>query len=214
MTCPRCQHNNRRAAKFCEECGLPLDGAVATGKSYAELQTEVVGLTGSLGEALDQQTATAEILRVISSSPTDIQPVFDAIADSAARLCESFDSSVWRREGDGLVLVAHQGAIPQTGSGFLPLVRGTVGGRSVLEARPIHITDVQTEGDEFPETSKNARPSKSRCHSASRRRRERSAGLDRPPRCRCSGRVVGWPVRPGGQQRLPGVTGSPPGPVR
>ena len=72
-----------------------------------------------LAEALEQQTATSEILRVIRSSPSNVQPVFDAVAESAARLCESLDSSVWRRESDRLLLVAHHGAIPQTGSEIL-----------------------------------------------------------------------------------------------
>jgi two-component system, NtrC family, sensor kinase len=118
----------------------------------------VSALTRELAEAREQQAATSEILRVIRSSPSNVQPVFEAIAESAARLCESFDSSVWRREGDRLFLVAHHGAIPLTGSeSFLPLVRGTVGGRSVLDGRTVHIADVQTEGDEFPNTSENAR---------------------------------------------------------
>src|SRR5262245_2107080 len=63
-------------------------------------------------EARDQQTATSEILRVISSSPTDVQPVFNAIANSAARLCEAFDASVLRVDGDDLRLVAHHGPMP------------------------------------------------------------------------------------------------------
>src|SRR5262249_35978200 len=122
------------------------------------LRTANADLKKKFAEALEQQTATSEILRVIRSSPSNVQPVFDAVAESAARLCESFDSAVWRRESDRLLLVAHHGAIPQTGSAsFLPLVRGTVGGRSVLDGRTIHIADIQTKGDEFPNTSENAR---------------------------------------------------------
>ena len=93
-----------------------------------------------LSEALEQQAATSETLRVVRSSPRNVQPVFDAVAQSAARLCESLDSSVWRREGDRLLLVSHHGAIPQAGTESLPLVRGTVGGRSVLDGRIVHIT--------------------------------------------------------------------------
>ena len=113
-------------------------GSRPASSTLADLQEQVSALTRELAkaqkrlaEALEQQTATSEILRVIRSSPSNVQPVFDAVAESAARLCDSFDSNVWRREGDRLILVAHHGAIPQTGSESLPLVRGVVGGRSV-----------------------------------------------------------------------------------
>ena len=107
-----------------------------------------------LTEALEQQTATAEILRVISQSPTDVQPVFDAIAHSAARLCEAFDVIVLRVQGDVLRLVAHHGPMPATD---IPVHRGTLGGRTLIERRLIHIRDLQAELDDFPEGSALAR---------------------------------------------------------
>src|SRR5499426_2585938 len=66
--------------------------AIENVRLFKELQTSNRDLT----EALDQQTATSEILRVIASSQTDVQPVFDAIAESAARLCGAFDAVVYR----------------------------------------------------------------------------------------------------------------------
>src|SRR5262249_47418074 len=87
-----------------------------------DLQEQLDRRTHERDEALEQQAATSEVLRVISQSPGDLQPVFNAVAESAARLCESFDSAVWRREDDRLRLVAHHGAISQAGSeSFLPL---------------------------------------------------------------------------------------------
>jgi signal transduction histidine kinase/gas vesicle protein len=109
-------------------------------------------------EALEQQAAT-KILELISSSPTDIQPVLEALAESAARLCGSVDASIYRRDGDRLFLVAQVGSIPQgvTGEFFLPLGRGTVVGRSVLDGRTVHVLDLQAMGDEFPEGQEHAR---------------------------------------------------------
>jgi signal transduction histidine kinase len=109
-----------------------------------------------LTEALEQQTATSEILRVISSSPTDIQPVLDAVAERAARLCEAYDAVIFRCDGDVLRRVAHQGEIPAVIT--LPLVRGTAGGRSVIERRTIAIDDIRAAADEYPEGGEAARP--------------------------------------------------------
>jgi hypothetical protein len=95
------------------------------------------------------KAATSEILRVIASSPTDIQPVFDAVAETAVRLCESSDAEIFRRDGDRLLLVAHHGPIPSR-TLAVPLVRGTFNGRTVLDGRTFHVADLQSETDEFP----------------------------------------------------------------
>jgi signal transduction histidine kinase len=154
MKCPRCQHQNRAAAKFCEECATSVQ-AVSPGSPHGPSYAEV---SSALNEALEQQTATSEILRVISSSPTDVQPVFDAIAQSASRLCGAFDASIFRVDGDRLAFVAHHGPIAQRHGDFsLPLVRGTVGGRSVLESRTVQVADLQNEDREFPDAVENAR---------------------------------------------------------
>src|SRR5262249_747052 len=63
-------------------------------------------------EALDQQTATSEILRVISSSPTDLRPVFDTIVRNAVQLCGAIYGTLNRLDGDLIYLVAHHGLTP------------------------------------------------------------------------------------------------------
>src|SRR3984893_13188931 len=108
-----------------------------------------------LAEALEQHTATSKILSAVARSSTDVQVVLDAICESAARLCEAYDSTIWRPDGDRVVLVAHHGPITQVQS--VPLVRGTVAGRTILEKRTLHIADMHTQADEFPVTSELAR---------------------------------------------------------
>jgi GAF domain-containing protein len=125
-----------------------------------QLFKELEARNADLTDALARETATSEILRVISSSPTDVQPVLAAVAESAARLCGAFDATIFHREGDCLRLVAHHGpmAIPgPPGEGIVPLVRGTVSGRSVLDGQTVHVADLQLEADEFPEGREFAR---------------------------------------------------------
>jgi GAF domain-containing protein len=112
-------------------------------------------LKRELAEAREQQAATAEILRVISSSPTDLKHVFAETAASAARVCAAYDAGIFQADGDLLRLVAHHGPIPPGDA--LPLKRGFLIGRAVLERRTIHVADLQAETDEYPEGSDHAR---------------------------------------------------------
>jgi signal transduction histidine kinase len=111
-----------------------------------------------LTEALEQQAATSEILRVIASSPTDIQPVLDVVAENAARLTDAMDGLIARPEGDKLRVVAKYGSVPVPESGLLPFSRGFPAGRAVLDHKTIHVHDVLAEIDtEYPDSAVPAR---------------------------------------------------------
>jgi signal transduction histidine kinase/putative methionine-R-sulfoxide reductase with GAF domain len=128
--------------------------AVENVRLFKELEAR----NGDLTETLEQQTATAEILRVISSSPTDVQPVFVAVLASAARLCDALDATMFRVDGDVLRLVAHEGPIPSHPVGTpRPLTPATPSARAVLEGRTIQVADIQAEVGEYPEGSAFAR---------------------------------------------------------
>jgi signal transduction histidine kinase len=119
-------------------------------ESYANLEQKVDERTRELTEALEQQTATSEILRVISSSPTDIQPVLDAVAQSAARLCEANDAQIFRIDGEYLQRAAGYGSIPFS-STAVTITRETPAGRAVIDRQTVHIHDLTAELDEeFP----------------------------------------------------------------
>ena len=158
MQCPRCQHEHSPKANFCEGCGTPLARPGQNSPpaaSNADLQRDVDHLARALRESLEQQAATSEILRTISSSPTDVQPVLDAVAESAARLCEAPDVSIFVREADHLRVAARHGPIPSDAA--LPLSRESGVGWAVLEGRTVHVADMQTEPDQFPISVQNAR---------------------------------------------------------
>ena len=123
--------------------------AIENVRLFKELQARNAELT----EALEQQTATAEILRVISSSPTDIQPVLDAVAESAARLCDASDVVIRRVDGDVMRVVAHIGSVPIVEAVIAPHIsRDSIVGRTILERRTIHVDDVLAPNirDEYP----------------------------------------------------------------
>jgi two-component system, NtrC family, sensor kinase len=145
MKCPRCQHENPSHAKFCLECGVSFSNKCPSAGSHTDLQR-------ALSEAPEQQTATSEILRVISQSPTDVQPVFNAIAELAARLCDAAFSAVVRFDGELLHLVAVNNMLPEERAAYHSLFPrrpqlSFVMGRALLDGRPVHIEDVEADPD-------------------------------------------------------------------
>jgi class 3 adenylate cyclase len=128
--------------------------------TQAVIAIENTRLLSELRQSLELQTATADVLRVISSSPSDLRPVFNALAENAARLCQGFDVYIQLREGDLVRYVAHYGGtIPSSVAvgGTRPLTRDLVIGRAMLESKLIHLLDAQAETEEFPEGSAIAR---------------------------------------------------------
>ncbi|HZY43316.1 MAG TPA: GAF domain-containing protein, partial [Anaerolineae bacterium] len=122
--------------------------ALENARLFDEVQKKNVEIT----ESLEQQTATSEVLRVIANSPSDIQPVLDAVAENAARVCGANDALIFQVEGNQLRQVAHYGPIPvQPDELALPINRGSAGGRAVVLGDTIHIHDILAESDsEFP----------------------------------------------------------------
>ena len=104
-----------------------------------------------LAEAVEQQTFTSEILRIIANSATDLQPVLDAVAENAARLIDAQDAIIHRLDGDVLRDAAHFGVIPRTPDTTTPLTRDSVAGRAVVNQQLVHVHDMQAESEvKFP----------------------------------------------------------------
>src|SRR5215472_11877133 len=148
MKCLRCQQDNPVAdAQFCPRCGAPTEQAAqgaAPTVPYSDLQCE-------LTEARDQQTATSEILQVISRSPTDVQPVFDTIIRSAVRLLGGYSGLVTQIIGDHVHLAALTSTNPSGDAAQKALwprpVKEDVSvhGQVITSLVPSFITDVESD---------------------------------------------------------------------
>ncbi len=124
-------------------------------ESYAGLEQKVEERTRELTESLGQQTATSEILGVISSSPTDVQPVMDAVAENAARLCSATDAQIWLVEGEMVRQAAAHGSILSPSlEGGRPITPTVAGCRAILDRDIVHIPDISAPEAqrEFPDS--------------------------------------------------------------
>jgi len=143
MQCPRCQRENRPDATFCDGCGAPLKHSSASTQpapSYADVQS-------SLAESLTQQTATSEILGVISRSQTDVHPVFETIAANALRLCGAKFSLICMYDGELIHIAVLHNVSPEDAAAMrdafpMPPGRGGATARAVLTRSIVHIPDV------------------------------------------------------------------------
>src|SRR5215470_867892 len=110
-------------------------------------QTQVIEqLRRERDEALEQLAAASQILRVIASSPTDIQPVLDGVAENAARLCAADDAQILRIEGDVLTRVASYGSHQTAES--RPITREIAAGRAVIDRQTVHVHDIRAAESE------------------------------------------------------------------
>src|SRR6266404_4793567 len=123
---------------------------VKADKSPKDPGPKVRDLEKRLADALEQQTATSEILRVISQSQTDVQPVFDTIVRSAVRLCDGLFSALYQFDGELIHLVAQHNFTPEALEAAhrvypAPPTRTLLTGRAILDRVLVHIPDVEID---------------------------------------------------------------------
>ena len=114
------------------------------------LLNELRQRTDDLSDALEQQTAISDILRVIANSPSDVRPVMEAVAAHAARICQADIVDVVQTDGVEMRVAAHLGDMERFVGRTLPLNRESVMGRSMCDMQPVQVEDLKDAGDEFP----------------------------------------------------------------
>jgi signal transduction histidine kinase len=154
---------------FADHAVIAIDNV----RVFQELEQKNEALTqahAQVTDALDRQTATSEILRAISTSPTDLQPVFETIVRSAVRLCGASHGGVYRVDGELVHSVAHEGFTPEQLQAWRqswpkPIGASTLVGLAISTRRLIRIADVETASESMnlaPAILSNLRARRSR----------------------------------------------------
>jgi signal transduction histidine kinase len=154
VTLSRKGAKSRTGGRKLRSTGTKARAHVSNGpNSLVKLKKQLQERTRVLAEALEQQTATGEVLRIISTSPTELQPVLDVVVKNAARFCGADDVTIFQCDGNELRATAHWGPLPQEIGLRMHRSRGSVGGRAVVDCKAVHVLDLQAETEEFPEGS-------------------------------------------------------------
>jgi two-component system NtrC family sensor kinase len=139
---PFADHHAQLLQTFADQAVIAIENV--------RLFDEVQAKTRDLEEALRYQTGSANILRVIASSPTDVKPVLKAIVESACELCGAYDALVRLKDGDGLAFGAHHGPLPVS-LASVPITENSTAGLAVIGREPVHVHDLlSTDADRFP----------------------------------------------------------------
>jgi len=125
-------------------------GLLRTFADQAVIAIENVRLFNETNEGLERQTATSEILRIISDSPGDVKPILDAVAERATRLCDTASTAIYVLEGDAMRRTAFNGPAELMGNETVAYTAGTLVGRAIVESKAIHVHDIERAQAEYP----------------------------------------------------------------
>jgi signal transduction histidine kinase/PAS domain-containing protein len=126
---------------------VPGGGAVLIYSDITErkrAEAAIAAARDAAEAALERQTATADILKVMAGSPTDVQPVLEAVVNAAVRFCGAADATILLRDGDGMISRAHEGPLSYNAGDRRPLGRGAAGGRAIVDGLTCHLPDAET----------------------------------------------------------------------